>query len=100
GELSLDGRVAPVPGVLLAALHAAQNELTLICPAMQGAEAAWAGSDGVIAAPDLLGLINHLKGSHVLPRPAPGKAEPRRPGPDMRQVRGQETAKRALEIAA
>jgi len=100
GELGLDGRVAPVPGVLLAALHAAGRDLTLICPATQGAEAAWAGSDGVLAAPDLLSLINHLKGSNVLPRPQAGEAEPPRHGPDLRQVKGQETAKRALEIAA
>lgn len=100
GELGLDGRVAPVPGVLLAALHAAGRGLTLICPAAQGAEAAWAGSDGVLAAPDLLALINHLKGSTILPRPAPGEAEEPRTGADLRQVKGQETAKRALEIAA
>ncbi|MBB5987645.1 YifB family Mg chelatase-like AAA ATPase [Sphingobium lignivorans] len=100
GELGLDGRIAPVPGVLLAALYAAARDLTLICPASQGTEAAWAGSDGVLAAPDLLGLINHLKGGTILPRPAPGEAEPPRHGPDLRQVKGQETAKRALEIAA
>jgi magnesium chelatase family protein len=100
GELGLDGRVAPVPGVLLAALHAAGRGLTLICPAAQGAEAAWAGSDGVLAAPDLLALINHLKGSTILPRPIPGEADEARPGADLRQVKGQETAKRALEIAA
>src|SRR6188768_4527019 len=40
GELSLDGRVAPSPGVLLAALHASANQLGLICPADQGSEAA------------------------------------------------------------
>ena len=100
GELGLDGRVAPVPGVLLAALHAAQTGKTLICPAAQGSEAAWAGSDGVLAAPDLLSLINHLKGANVLPRPAPGEVEPAVAGPDLRLVKGQETAKRALEIAA
>ncbi len=100
GELGLDGRIAPVPGVLLAALHAAQRGLTLICPAAQGAEAAWAGSDGVLASPDLLSLINHLKGSTILPRPQAGEAEPAQTGPDLRQVKGQETAKRALEIAA
>src|SRR3546814_5859853 len=43
GELGLDGRVAPVPGVLLAALHASENDLGMICPADQGGEAAWAG---------------------------------------------------------
>jgi magnesium chelatase family protein len=100
GELGLDGRIAPVPGVLLAALHAASRDLALVCPAAQGAEAAWAGSDGVLAAPDLLALINHLKGASVLPRPAPGAAAPPQHGPDLRQVKGQETARRALEIAA
>ena len=100
GELGLDGRIAPVPGVLLAALNATARDLTLICPAAQGAEAAWAGSDGVLAAPDLLTLANHLKGGTVLPRPSPGEVDPPVPGPDLRQVKGQETARRALEIAA
>ncbi len=100
GELGLDGRLAPVPGVLLAALHATASQRSLICPAAQGAEAAWAGSEGVVAAPDLLSIINHLKGLTVLPRPQAGEAEPVRMGPDLRQVKGQETAKRALEIAA
>ncbi len=54
GELSLDGRVAPSPGVLLAAIHASAQGLGLICPAAQGAEAAWAGEVEVIAAPDLI----------------------------------------------
>src|SRR5215207_11620880 len=36
GELGLDGRVAPSPGVLLAALHASERDLGLICPAAQG----------------------------------------------------------------
>ena len=100
GELGLDGRLAPVPGVLLAALHAASRGLTLICPAAQGAEAAWAGADGVLAAPDLLTLINHMKGTTILPRPTPGEAEPPPPTPDLAQVKGQEVARRALEIAA
>ena len=100
GELGLDGRVAASPGVLLAALHAAGLGLGLICPAAQGSEAAWAGSIEVLAAPDLLALLNHLRGTALLPAPAPGLAEPPAPGPDLAQVKGQETAKRALEIAA
>ncbi len=98
GELGLDARIAPSPGVLLAALHAGQAELGLVCPAAQGSEAAWAGSVEVVAAPDLLALINHFKGHGLLAAPRPGEVEA--PGPDLRQVRGQETAKRALEIAA
>jgi magnesium chelatase family protein len=100
GELGLDGRIAPSPGVLLAALHASTEGKGLICPAAQGAEAAWAGSIEVIAAPDLLSLINHLKGHGLLAAPQPGEAEAPGTGPDLKQVKGQETAKRALEIAA
>ncbi len=100
GELALDGRIAPSPGVLLAALHASSRDLGLICPAAQGSEAAWAGDVEVIAAPDLISLINHLRGSAVLTPPEPGVVDPPAPGPDLAQVKGQETAKRALEIAA
>jgi magnesium chelatase family protein len=100
GELALDGRVVATPGVLLAALHAAGADKGLICPAAQGAEAGWASGVPVIAAPDLIGLLNHLKGTQVLVAPPPGEAAPRVPGPDLKMVKGQETAKRALEIAA
>jgi magnesium chelatase family protein len=100
GELGLDGRIAPTPGVLLAALHASEAGLGLICPAAQGPEAAWAGSVEVLAAPDLISLLNHLKGTGLLPRAEAGGVEEPTGGPDLRQVKGQETAKRALEIAA
>ena len=100
GELGLDGRIAPSPGVLLAAIHASGQEKGLICPQLQGPEAAWAGDVEVLAAPDLLALIAHLKGSRLLPPPLPGEVEPARGGPDLLQVKGQEVAKRALEIAA
>ena len=100
GELGLDGRIAPSPGVLLAALHASEEEKGLICPAVQGPEAAWAGSIEVVAGPDLLSLINHFKGHGLLSAPAAGEIDEPVIGPDLRQVKGQETAKRALEIAA
>jgi magnesium chelatase family protein len=100
GELGLDARIAPSPGVLLAALHASGEGKGLVCPAAQGPEAAWAGSVEVIAAPDLLALINHFKGHGLLAMPQPGEVEATFAGPDLRQVKGQETAKRALEIAA
>ncbi len=100
GELGLDGRLAPVPGVLLAALHAAAAEQGLICPAAQGGEAAWAGEVDVVAAPDLLALLNHLKGTQLLSPPVRSLAELVRTGPDMAEIKGQETAKRAVEIAA
>lgn len=100
GELGLDARIAPSAGVLLAALHAAGAGKGLVCPAAQGAEAAWAGSVEVLAAPDLLALLNHFKGHGLLVAPQPGEVEAPGHGPDLKQVKGQETAKRALEIAA
>ncbi len=100
GELGLDARIAPSPGVLLAALHAAELGKGLICPAAQGSEAAWTGGVEVLAAPDLLSLLGHLKGQGLLSPPPPGEVEDGAHGPDLRQVKGQETAKRALEIAA
>ncbi|HEV2079899.1 MAG TPA: YifB family Mg chelatase-like AAA ATPase [Allosphingosinicella sp.] len=100
GELGLDGRLTPSPGVLLAAMHASSRDLGLICPAAQGPEAAWAGDIEVIAAPDLIALLNHFRGTAALSPPAPGEADPPGFGPDLAQVKGQETAKRAIEIAA
>ncbi len=100
GELGLDGRIAPSPGVLLAAMHASARSLGLICPVAQGSEAAWAGDVEIVPAPDLVALLNHFRGSAVLSPPAPGEAERPGFGPDLAQVKGQETAKRALEIAA
>jgi magnesium chelatase family protein len=100
GELGLDGRIAPSPGVLLAAIHASASGLGLVCPSAQGPEAAWAGDVEVLAAPDLIALLNHFRGSAVLTPPKPGVAEAPGSGPDLLQVKGQETAKRALEISA
>lgn len=100
GELALDGRVIASPGVLLAALHASEAEKGLICPREQGPEARWASGIEVVATPDVVSLLNHLKGNTRLPVPPQGDAEPPRPGPDLAQVKGQETARRALEIAA
>lgn len=100
GELALDGRIVPTPGVLLAALHASGADKGLICPAAQGGEARWASGIPIVAAPDLISLLNHLKGTARLPDPVPGEVEAPAHGPDLKQVKGQEVAKRALEIAA
>ena len=100
GELSLDGTLNPVAGVLPAAIGASTLDLGLICPASQGGEAAWAGRIEVLAATDLLSLINHFRGTQVLTPPeAAGIAEAAR-APDLADVKGMETAKRAVEIAA
>ncbi len=104
GELALDGRITPSPGVLLAAVHARSAGLGLVCPGAQGPEAAWLAGEGgleVVAAPDLLALVRHLKGEAVLPPPDPAGLEARPfTGPDLGDVKGQEVPKRALEIAA
>jgi magnesium chelatase family protein len=100
GELSLDGSVTNVAGVLLAGLAAAAREGGLICPAGCGGEAAWAGRIEIIAAPSLLAIVNHFKGTQLLPPPEPRLAETPVAGLDLKEVKGQESAKRALEIAA
>ena len=71
GELGLDGALIPVAGVLLAAVEANANNLGLICPQANGAEAVWAGGGDVVAAGSLLALINHFKGSQIISPPPP-----------------------------
>ncbi|MBC7431832.1 MAG: YifB family Mg chelatase-like AAA ATPase [Rubritepida sp.] len=101
GELALDGSIMPVAGVLAAALGASERELGLICPAAQGPEAAWAGTIQVVAAASLTQLMNHLRGSQVLAQPQPPAPDDQRwTGPCLSEVVGQESAKRALEVAA
>ncbi len=100
GELGLDGRIAPVGGALPAAVAADAMGLGLICPEANGPEAAWAGEVAVLAPRSLIGLVNHFKGTQVLRRPEPGALRAGDRPPDLREVKGQESAKRALEIAA
>jgi magnesium chelatase family protein len=100
GELSLDGGLVAVAGALPAALAAAEAERTLLCPAPCGPEAAWVGATEVIAPESLADAIRHYSGQRPLPAAVPGEVtRPDHPR-DMAEVKGQERAKRALEIAA
>jgi len=101
GELALDGAISPVTGVLPAAIAASAQGHRLICPEACGPEAAWAGEEvEIVAAPSLIALINHLRGSQLLSRPRPSRAPLASGLPDLADVRGQESARRALEVAA
>lgn len=100
GELSLDAQVIGVAGVLPAALAASAQSRGLICPAACGGEAAWAGDIDIIAAPSLIAIVNHMRGAQVLNRPTAKLADDKFAIADLKDVKGQETAKRALEIAA
>ncbi len=101
GELALDGSVSRVAGVLPAAMAATARGHGLICSFEDGPEAAWASADIEILAPrSLIQLANHFKGTQVMLRPQPAIRAPGGTLPDMRDIRGQEMAKRAMEIAA
>ena len=101
GELGLDGAIEPTAGALPAAVAANAMDRGLICAEASGPEAAWAGDGASVLAPrSLIALANHVKGSQVLAPPVPGDLAAGPAVPDLREVKGQETAKRALEIAA
>jgi magnesium chelatase family protein len=101
GEMGLDGALGAVTGALPAAIAANAKGLGLICPKACGPEAAWAGDDVDILAPQtIIQILNHVKGTQVLSRPKPAMAEDRERLPDLKDIKGQEAAKRALEVAA
>ncbi len=99
GELGLDGQIAPVAGTLPAAIAAHGLELGLICPEANGPEAAWSGA-AILAPRSLIAVVNHFRGSQLMTPPAPGPMVDGAAAADLRDVKGQEGAKRALEIAA
>ena len=101
GEIGLDGAIVRTNGVLPASVWANNNGLGIICPESQGAEARWAGHTNILAPGHVMDLINHFRGSQILPLPQMIKpvVESEKVG-DLAEVHGQEAAKRALEIAA
>jgi len=101
GELSLDGTIAPVAGALPAAIGANAMGRGLICPHASGPEAAWAGAEIDILAPrSLIAIANHFRGTQVLSRPEPAVQAASAALPDMADIKGQESARRAIEVAA
>ncbi|AGF73931.1 Mg chelatase-related protein [Bartonella australis AUST/NH1] len=101
GELSLDGSIAAVNGVLPTAMTASSLNKGLICPYQCGPEAAWANAEMDIVAPDtLLTIINHFKGIQIQKRPQPRQYTVQTGLPDLSEIKGQKTAKRALEVCA
>ncbi|MEM6913640.1 MAG: YifB family Mg chelatase-like AAA ATPase [Pseudomonadota bacterium] len=101
GELGLDGSIAKTTGALPAAVAANGLHLGLVCSHACGAEAAWAGGDAeILAAQSVLQLTNHFKGNQVLAAPKPGAITHADDIPDLADVKGQDTARRALEVAA
>lgn len=101
GEVGLNGAIVKTDGVLPASVWANQHNLGIICPGDQGAEARWAGHTNILAPFHVLEIINHFKGTQILPLPQMAAIDA---APtthiDMAEVHGQAAAKRALEIAA
>lgn len=101
GELGLDGGLVPINGILPASIGANERNMGIICPKDNGSEAAWSGNNNIIAAGSLLQLINHVKARQIIPQPTVNQSHSDQIYLlNLKDIKGQEIARRALEIAA
>ncbi|MGH2819114.1 MAG: YifB family Mg chelatase-like AAA ATPase [Actinomycetota bacterium] len=101
GELSLDGSLRPVRGTLAAAIAARElGRRGVVCPASNASEAALVGGIEVVPASSLEEAVGFFRGVWAPGAVGPGEDGSPRSFADMREVRGQDMAKRAMEIAA
>lgn len=101
GEIRLDGTIAVITGVLPAAIKANESDQGIIIPKGCAKEATWAGDIPILAADNIMQIVNHFKGKQVLSQPEPIKkmTNDKKNG-DFQEIKGQSQAKRAMEIAA
>lgn len=105
GELGLDGALRPVRGVVSLATACRREGLeSLVVPRENAAEAAVVEGLEVVGAADLRAVLDHLSGADPLEParldPLEALSEDGAPGPDLRDLRGQAQARRALEVSA
>ncbi len=101
GELSIDGSINTVNGILPIAIGAVERNLGIICPKSCAQEALWANENiDIIAVDDLLTLVNYLNGICKIEKPILNKTKKENIYLDLKDVYGQRQGKRALEIAA
>ena len=100
GSLSLDGRIDGVKGTLVAGVEALNRKLGLVCPKINGEEAVWSGNNEIIAVGHILELMNFFKNKIEIAKPVMNKIKNKEYNIDMADVKGQESAKRAMLIAA
>jgi len=99
-ELALNGAMRPVRGILPSALAALASHRQLVCAGDNAAEAGLANPAAVRVARHLQDVCAQLHDSTALPCAPPHTDGTPRPTADLRDVRGQQQARRALEVAA